>query len=141
MAKQERRLVLTIGGTLLYPKKEQDKVKYALEITKLTEQNLEAKIKEMFPEYSLTIKENENNPGMYLLNIKTAYDVPVFDKDKNRIETPIYHGASVYANVCIKEYKYMNKKGITAYLSGIVLLENGEATSGQSFDSIMANVI
>ena len=143
MARQEneKKLVLTVGGRMLYPKKEEGKTKYALQISTLAKQNLDAKVKEMYPQYTLSIKEDENESGMYLLNVKTCYDVPIFDKDKNKIETSIYHGAEVYASIVIKEYHFMGKTGITTYLSGIVLLENGEASGGQSFDSIMNNMI
>ena len=36
MSKQENKLVVTVGGRLLYPKKEGETLKYALEMSKLT---------------------------------------------------------------------------------------------------------
>ena len=96
-------------------------------------------VKAEFPNDTLTIKPDKES-GLPLLNVKSNYDIKVFDKDKNEINEHLNHGAEVYANVTIKPYKYMGKTGITSYISGVVLLENGEAT-GNTYDSIMNNVI
>ena len=89
---------------------------------------------------ALKIKPAEDT-GLGLLNVKSNYDVKVFDKDENDYDGPVYHGAQVYANILIKPYKYMGQKGITAYLGSMVLVENGEASGGGSYDSIMSKVI
>ena len=140
MSKQEKKLVVTVGGRLLYPKKEDKTVKYALEMSKLTEAKLLEMVKAEFPNETLTIKPDKES-GLPLLNVKSNYDIKVFDKDKNEINEHLNHGAEVYANVTIKPYKYMGKTGITAYISGVVLLQNGEASTGNTYDSIMNNVI
>lgn len=141
MNKQEKKVLnCTVGGILKYPKKEGGTVKYALNITEDTKLKLEARIKELFGDKKLTIKAEEHDDG-YLLNVKSNYDVPVYDKDKNLLEDiRLYHGAEVYANVSIKEYTYMGKSGITTYLSGIVLVKNGEPT-GNSYENMMNNLI
>lgn len=140
MSKQEKKLVVTVGCRLLYPKKEGETLKYALEMSKLTEANLLEMVKAEFPNDTLTIKPDKES-GLPLLNVKSNYDIKVFDKDKNEINEHLNHGAEVYANVTIKPYKYMGKTGITAYISGVVLLKNGEASTGNTYDSIMNNVI
>ena len=140
MSKQEKKLVVTVGGRLVYPKKEDKTVKYALEMSKLTEAKLLEMVKAEFPNETLIIKPDKES-GLPLLNVKSNYDIKVFDKDKNEINEHLNHGAEVYANVTIKPYKYMGKTGITAYISGVVLLQNGEASTGNTYDSIMNNVI
>lgn len=142
MSKQENKVVLncTLGGTLKYPKKEGDTVKYALAISEVSAKRLNELVKEKFGTKTLTIKPEEDS-DLYILNVKSNFNVPVYDKDKNLLEdTRLYHGAEVYANISVKEYNYMNRTGITAYLSGIILLQNGEPT-GQSFDTMMNNLI
>lgn len=142
MNKQEQKVVLncTVGGIVKYPKKEGDTVKYAIEVEELTKAKLEEQIKAKFGSKVLTMKADKESVKP-LINVKSNFDVPVYDKDKNLLEdVRIYHGASVYANISIKEYTYMGKSGITAYLTAFVLLENGEAT-GTSFDTVMNNLI
>lgn len=143
MNKQENKTVLncTVGGTLMYPKKEVDTIRYAIAIDELTKSKLELAIKEKFGDESLTIKEDEHNKGKYLLNVKTSFEIPVYDKDKNELEdVKLYHGAEVYASVSVKEYQYKSKHGITTYLTGIVLLQNGEPT-GVNADNILNNIL
>ena len=144
MSKQEKKLVVTVGGRLLYPIKEDDTLRFALEMSKITEANLKQKVSEVFDEDDfdnpLVINEDDHS-GLPLLNVKSKYDIVVFDKDKNKIDVELYHGAEVYANITIKPYTYKKKTGLTAYISGVVLLENGEASTGNTYDSIMNNVI
>lgn len=138
--KETKVLNCTVGGILKYPKKEGNTVKYALAMTNLTKEKLEAEVKKNFGAYMLSIKK-EDDSDLYLLNVKTNYDIEIFDKDKNKLDdVRLYHGAEVYASIAVKEYTYMGRTGITAYLSGIVLLQNGEPT-GQSFDSIMGKLL
>lgn len=144
MSKQEEKLVVTVGGRLLYPIKEDDTLRFAIEMSKITEANLKQKVSEVFDEDDfdnpLVINEDEHS-GLPLLNVKSKYDIAVFDKDKNKIDVELYHGAEVYANITIKPYTYKKKTGLTAYISGVVLLENGEPNTGSTYDSIMNNVI
>lgn len=142
MSKQEKKVVLncTVGGTLKYPKKEGDTMKYAIAFSNLTKAKLEEEVKKVFGAMTLSIKK-EDDSDLYLLNVKSNFEVPVFDKDKNELkDVRLYHGAEVYASISVKPYTYMGRSGITAYLSGIVLLRNGEPT-GLSFDNIMDKVL
>ena len=141
MSKQEeKKLCVTVGARLLYPKKKDGTFKCALELSKVTESKLMDMVKSEFPGEALKIKPAEDT-GLGLLNVKSNYDIKVFDKEENEYDGPVYHGAQVYANILIKPYKYMGQKGITAYLGSMVLVENGEASGGGSYDSIMSKVI
>ena len=141
MSKQEeKKLYVTVGARLLYPKKKDGTFKCALELSKVTESKLLDMIKADFPGDTLKIKPAEDT-GLGLLNVKSKYDIKVFDKEKNEYDGPVYHGAQVYANILIKPYTYMGQKGITAYLESMLLVENGEASGGGSYDSIMSKVI
>ena len=84
MSKQEKKLVVTVGGRLLYPKKKGETLNYALEMSKLTEAKLLEMVKAEFPNDTLTIKPDKKS-GLPLLNVKSNYDIKVFDKDKNEI--------------------------------------------------------
>lgn len=71
------------------------------------------------------------------LNVKSGFDVPVFDKNGKQLEdNEIYHGAKVRLSLAIKEYTFGRKKGLTCYVKGAVVFEQGEPTS-VTFDSIM----
>lgn len=141
MSKQEEKTVInvTVEGILKYPKHEGNTTKYALAMNDVTKEKLEAKVRSAFGPRMLNIKPEEDS-DYSLLNVKSNYDVRVLDKDGNKLDVEVYHGASVYANITIKEYTYMGRTGITAYLSGIILLDNGEAT-GNSFDNMMNNML
>lgn len=140
MSKQEKNVInVTVEGLLKFPKKEGSTTKYALAMNDLTVEKLEAKVRSVFGDLLLNIKPEEDTEYS-LLNLKSNYDVKVLDIDGNKLDVELYHGAKVYANITVKEYTYMGKTGITAYLSGIILLENGKAT-GNSFDTIMSNML
>lgn len=140
MSKQEKNVInVTVEGLLKFPKKEGSTTKYALAMNDLTVEKLEAKVRSVFGDLLLNIKPEEDTEYS-LLNLKSNYDVKVLDKDGNKLDVELYHGAKVYANITVKEYTYMGKTGITAYLSGVILLENGKAT-GNSFDTIMSNML
>ena len=71
------------------------------------------------------------------MNVKSGFEVPVFDKNGKQIEdNEIYHGAKVRLSLAIKEYTFGRKKGLTCYVKGAVVFEQGEPT-GVTFDSIM----
>lgn len=71
------------------------------------------------------------------INVKTGFDIPVFDSEGKRInnenEYPIYDGAQIIAKINFKKYEYTQKKGrtsftktgITGYLMGVVILKQG----------------
>lgn len=68
-------------------------------------------------------------------NVKTSYDIPVYDTLGNIINVdkdyPIYDGAKVILKLNFKFYEYkekgkrFTKTGITAYLMGAVIIEQG----------------
>lgn len=137
---ENKNLTLTVDGTLLYPKKENGVIKYALAMSEEDCEKIQKKVAKVFPGYKLTFSKSDDYDEP-LLNIKTRFDVPVFDKNENLIDNPrIYHGAKGFISINIKEYTYMGKKGISAYLSAIVLIENGEP-SGVNYNNIMKDLI
>lgn len=86
----------------------------------------------------INLSEVEYNDKTYLgLNVKSGFNVPVFDKNGIQLEdNEIYHGAKVRLSLVIKEYTFGRKKGLTCYVKGAVVFEQGEPT-GVTFDSIM----
>ena len=86
----------------------------------------------------INLSEVEYNDKTYLgLNVKSGFNVPVFDKNGIQLDdNEIYHGAKVRLSLVIKEYTFGRKKGLTCYVKGAVVFEQGEPT-GVTFDSIM----
>ena len=130
---------VTVRGCFKYPKVEDGTKKYAIEINEDTKAKLLAKIVEVFPQYEYKTGTDKES-GLPLINVKTGYDIPVYDTDKKPLDVPIYHGAVGWATVVIKEYNYKGKRGLTAYLAAAVIASNGEP-SGLSYDNIMKEVL
>lgn len=86
----------------------------------------------------INLSEVEYNDKTYIgLNVKSGFNVPVFDKNGVQLDdNEIYHGAKVRLSLVIKEYTFGRKKGLTCYVKGAVVFEQGEPT-GVTFDSIM----
>lgn len=86
----------------------------------------------------INLSEVTYNDKTYLgLNVKSGFNVPVFDKSGKQLQNnEIYHGAKVRLSLTIKEYTYKKKKGLTCYVKGAVVFEQGEPTT-VTFDSIM----
>lgn len=132
--------IFTVKCTFKYPKIDKDVKRYALSISGDTATSLTKKLLEVFPDYRISLATDKESGGHYLLNAKTGYDIKMYDMQKQPINEPIYHGAEGYAVVCIKEYEYKGKKGITAYLAAAVIENNGQPT-GMSYDNIMKDII
>lgn len=86
----------------------------------------------------IAISEVEHDGETYnAINLKTGYTIPIFDREGNKLNTNedwcIYDGAKVIAKINFKKYEYTQKKGrnsftktgITGYLMGVVILEQG----------------
>ncbi len=86
----------------------------------------------------INLSEVTYNDKTYLgLNVKSGFDVPVFDKDGVQLnDNEIYHGAKVRLSLVIKEYTFGRKKGLTCYVKGAVVFEQGEPTV-VTYESIM----
>lgn len=86
----------------------------------------------------INLSEVTYNDKTYLgLNVKSGFDVPVFDKDGVQLnDNEIYHGAKVRLSLVIKEYTFGRKKGLTCYVKGAVVFKQGEPT-GVTYESIM----
>lgn len=86
----------------------------------------------------IAISEVEHDGETYnAINLKTGYTIPIFDREGNKLNANedwcIYDGAKVIAKINFKKYEYTQKKGrnsftktgITGYLMGVVILEQG----------------
>ena len=87
----------------------------------------------------IAISEVEHDGETFnAINLKTGYAIPIFDREGNQInadteEYCIYEGAKIIAKINFKKYEYTQKKGnrnikktgITGYLMGVVILEQG----------------
>ena len=90
-------------------------------------------------EEEIAISELEHDGETYnAINLKTGYTIPIFDREGNQINADtedycIYDGAKIIAKINFKKYEYTQKKGrnsfkktgITGYLMGVVILEQG----------------
>lgn len=78
---------------------------------------------------------------MEAIRVKTSFEIPVYDRDGGLIEDdenyPIYDGARAILRVQLKKYEYrekkgrgsFTKKGVTAYLLGALIVEQGTPTN------------
>ncbi len=86
----------------------------------------------------IAISEVEHDGETFnAINLKTGYSIPIFDREGNKLNTNedwcIYDGAKVIAKINFKKYEYTQKKGlysftktgVTGYLMGAVILEQG----------------
>ena len=134
-----------MNGIALFPKTECNKdtktnqFKFCLAIDEEVGIIIDKLCKEANPELGfINLSEVTYNDKTYLgLNVKSGFDVPVFDKNGKQLEdNEIYHGAKVRLSLVIKEYTFGRKKGLTCYVKGAVVFEQGEPI-GVTFDSIM----
>lgn len=128
-----------VMGKVVYPKLEKGKKHYCILLNDKGVAELVQASKEVNPDVEqLKIGEVEVDDKTYkCVNVKTnaEFKVPVFDKDGNAIDDA-YHGAKAIVSITLKEYEYKKKKGITAYLGGFVVIEQGEK-AGVSYDSML----
>ena len=87
----------------------------------------------------IAISELEHDGKTFnAINLKTGYAIPIFDREGKQINSEtedycIYDGAKIIAKINFKKYEYTQKKGrnsftktgITGYLLGAVILEQG----------------
>ena len=134
-----------MNGIALFPKTEYNKdtktnqFKFCLAIDEKEGFTIDTLCKQANPELDIiNLSEVIYGDKTYLgLNVKSGFDVPVFDKNGKQLEdNEIYHGAKVRLSLVIKEYTFGRKKGLTCYVKGAVVFEQGEPTS-VTFDSIM----
>ena len=134
-----------MNGIALFPKTEYNKdtktnqFKFCLAIDEESGKTIDKLCEQANAELDIiNLSEVTYNEKTYLgLNVKSGFDVPVFDKIGQQLEdNEIYHGAKVRLSLVIKEYTFGRKKGLTCYVKGAVVFEQGEPT-GVTFDSIM----
>lgn len=92
--------------------------------------------------YDISIGTLTHNDTQYsTINIKSGFDFPVFNTQGEMIsntydEALVYDGAKVKVKINFKPYQYkerrMTKKGLTGYILGIVVLEQGVKYDSQT---------
>lgn len=141
MSELKKSVVVSVRGIYKYPKKEDGKFKVAISIPKETSIKIQEKVKNEWDNaYILVTNTDDDINDNVLVNASSKYVVPAYDVDGNDVDR-VYHGAEVVAKLSIKEYNYKGKKGITSYLMGIVVEQNGLNNSGTDFKSIMNDVL
>lgn len=81
-----------------------------------------------------TGEQDPNRFGCYYINVKSKFKPDVVDKYKDKIEDERDFYSGCYGIACINFYVYDNKtnKGISAGLSSIMKIKDGEPLGGRS---------
>lgn len=130
--------VLTIKGIVKFPQWELDggfSSKLCLDDSTMEE--VENEIEPIGEE--IAVKEMQDEKYRNGINVKSRFNFPVFDKDGKELkgengEPLIYDGAKVLMKINFKRYEYEQKQGrrsfkrtgVTGYLLGCVVIEQGE---------------
>lgn len=119
-------------GYVLFPKKENER--FSMCLATRTADDYQTKIDDICDKVNdmLSYIESKNvkfNDKDYKgFNMKTSYDIPVFDyytKEKLTLDDVLY-GCKCLVECVVKEYEFKRRKGLTLYISGIVRLEQSE---------------
>lgn len=119
-----------LRGIALYPKEEDGKFSVAIKVDEDQIQKLHELFEKANPDLDYAdFVPVENEDNYFLVNLKTKFSIPVYDLNQINLaqdeEYPIYHGASVIVTGIIKEYLYKRKRGLTAYLTGAIVIKQG----------------
>lgn len=137
---ETKKQYLKFYGVALFPKEEDGKRTWCIALNDDTVNEIEKACEKANPNLDgvsiNTVEYNEVERSC--INVKSSFDFPVYDKKGNEIEEemPILHGAKCLISICIKEYTFKKKKGLTAYINGAVVFEQGEPL-GMTFGSMM----
>lgn len=133
----------TISGIALFPKydSESRSFRFCLCLTNKQAEKIDElceKANADFEPINLSDVEYEDNTYKGL-NVKSSFDFPVYDKDGNKLDDEphmVYHGATVKCSLIIKEYTYKRKKGLTCYVNGVIVYNQG-TPAGVTFERLM----
>ena len=144
--------VLTIKGIVKFPQYDSTTgFSWKLCLDDETMTKLEENIEEIGEE--IAVKEMENEKYRNGINVKSRFEFSVFDKVGNSLievdtgEPKIFDGAKVLMRINFKKYEYKENKGrrsftktgVTGYLLGCVVIEQGEKfESSTTFDDFKA---
>ena len=136
---------ITLKGLLLFPRKEDGKVSACLAMDE-SETNL----------YRNYVAEVEDETGLRSpklsdvkfnevpfkgLNVKSSFKVAVMNSAGQPIETSldqIAHGSKVMMMIQTKEYDYMKRKGLTTYVTAVVIEKMNEVKHRDLFAEMAA---
>lgn len=139
----ERKEIVNIRCTAKYPKVEDGKKSWCFIITPEDGSRINTACGMVNPNYDSIVNDIEIDGKSYLcVNAHTSeeFDIPIFDGNGLKSEeTDIYHDAKVVASITIKEYQFKKKRGLTAYVRGFVLFEQG-IPAGVTFESMMDGI-
>lgn len=135
-----------IKGYALFPECDEDGVKFCLAIPNESAEKVIAMCKEINPDLDIVLAEIEHNENEYLgLHCKSRFTVPVFGGEGVELDPnsqfPVFWGAEVVANITLKEYEYKRKSGITAYLGGVTVLEQGLSRQTITAEDMLTDLI
>lgn len=140
--KETKKQVLKVKGIAVYPKMESGKFKVCIGIdSKAKEKVLKAcdLANDTLEPIFMETLEDEPVKGLYALNVKTGFEIPIYNsKGENMVgdeEYPIYHGAKGIFSINIVEYQYKKQIGLTAYLNGAIVIEQG-VKGGIDFETL-----
>lgn len=134
MNEEKKQTIKQLNGILRFPYKDTD----GLFTAKLLLRNGDDKLilNNIMEDYKLEIKSsvvNFNDIEYDAINIKSKFNFPVFEKNGLKCGSSyiINDGAKVSVMVNFKPYEFKEKKsrfvkkGLSAYIQGIVVIENG----------------
>ena len=129
---------MVVKGIALYPKEEDGLFTMKLLVDDETLEEIENKIVDL--DGQLTTSDNEYQDKEYVgFNVKTVFDVPIYDKTgkdmREEEDYPIYYGAKVLVRIRFKTGTYKRKSYVAGYMTGAVVLEQGENQQGCTFDN------
>ena len=127
--KEVQSVIANLKGIVKFPNLEEGKFSCKLLLNDEKVDKLETLIEPLNDEIS--INELEHDSVEYqAINVKTNYAIPIYDTNGVQINAEsedyqLYDGAKVILKLVFKPYKYKKKTGVTAYLMGAVVIEQG----------------
>lgn len=135
-------VVMLVKGIAKFPFVEEGKFSAKLCITDDELERIEAEIECLGEELSVGYLAHHGE-DYSAINVKTGFEIPIFDIEGNPLtedDYEIYDGAKVIMKVNFKVYVYKEKKGksyftktgVTGYLMGATVIEQGTKFNNQT---------
>lgn len=127
--KEVQSVIANLKGIVKFPNLEEGKFSCKLLLKDEEIDKVETLIEPLNDE--ITINELEHDSVEYqAINVKTNYAIPIYDTKGVQINAEsedyqLYDGAKVILKLVFKPYKFKKKTGVTAYLMGAVVIEQG----------------
>lgn len=121
---------LTWRGDVYFPEQNEDELRFCITINEKALNTLKERVatfSEYFPVVN-DVEDQETEEMHKVISVKSKYNVPMFE-DHDGIESndrKIRWGDKLIVSARFKEYEYRRKKGVTAYLTGVIFEEHGE---------------